>query len=355
MVRVIGLDIISNIPSVDGIQLSDVDRLNSVVENAVRFEELGFDGYAVGERHHAPFLSSAPPVILANIAARTSTLRLFTGVTLLSVLDPVRVAEDYATLDLLSGGRLELIVGKGNGSEQAELFGVARDDAHVTEHENYRVLRQLWSGEPVHWAPTPGRPTTRTVPLEGWVSRPQPLQPRIRTWHGSSTSTETVELAAEYGDPIWVANVQKSIEGYAPLVERYREAWREHGRDPKDAKVGAGFSLFLTRNSQDSVEAFRPFYERTAAGRVDTYNNFAPETLFQDYDDYVARSSFLVGSPQQAIDKLTRYAQVYGLDAISIPGNRGDLTERQWLESLELLKTEVLPAVEADLGAALVS
>ena len=108
------------------------------------FEELGFDGFGVGERHHTPFISTAPPVVLSHIAALTSKIRLFTGVTLLSVLDPVRVAEDYATLDHLSGGRLELIIGKGNGPEQAELFGITRDQQWDTITENYRLLRQLW-------------------------------------------------------------------------------------------------------------------------------------------------------------------------------------------------------------------
>ncbi|SJM66452.1 LLM class flavin-dependent oxidoreductase [Gulosibacter sp. 10] len=346
MVKVIGLDIIDNSPSpADGVQLSAKERFDTVLANAERFEALGFDGFAVGERHHHPFISSSPPVLLSNIAARTSRIRLFTGVTLLSVLDPVRVAEDYATLDHLSDGRLELIVGKGNGPQQTELFGISRDDAWRTEHENYRILRQLWSDEPANWEPEPGAPTTRPVPLRGARISPQPLQPRIRTWHGSSTSAATVELAAEYGDPIWVANVQKSIEGYEPLVRRYREAWAELGRDPREARVGAGFSLFLTDRSQEAVEAFRPVYERHYAPKVDTYNDFAPDTLFHDYDDYLARSSALIGSPQQAVEKLARYAEVYGLDAISIPGHRGALTEAQWLRSLELFRTEVLPEI----------
>lgn len=345
MVRVIGLDIIANTPRADGTTATAKERLDGVVDNAVLFEERGFDGFAVGERHHAPFVSSSPPVILSAIAARTTRLKLFTGVTLLSVLDPVRVAEDYATLDLLSGGRLELIVGKGNGPEQTELFGVERDDAGEVQRENYRLLRALWSGAPVDWEPREGAPGIRRSALRGARVHPSPLQEHVRVWHGSSTSVQTVELAAEYGDPIWVANFQKSVEGYRPLVQRYREAWVEAGRDPADAVVGAGFSLHVTRRSQDAVEAFRPVYEKFFAHRVDTYNAFDSSVLFHSFEDYLERSAALVGSPQQIIDKLAAYQEAYGYSAISIPGHPDHSTREAWIDSLDLFRDEVLPVV----------
>ena len=348
MVKVIGLDIIANTPALGADSApTEKERLDGVVDDAVLFERLGFDGYAIGERHHEPFVSSSPPVILSSIAARTSRIKLFTGVTLLSVLDPVRVAEDYATLDLLSGGRLELIVGKGNGPEQTELFGIERDDAWDTQHDNYRLLRALWSGEPVDWDPPADRPRVRNSSLRAARVHPQPLQERIRVWHGSSTSEGTVELAAEHGDPIWVANAQKSVEGYRPLVDRYRRAWAEAGRDPADALVGAGFSVFVTKRSQDAVEAFRPIYEARIASRVDTYNRFDPSVLFSSFEDYLERSSALIGSPQQAIDKLAAYHEAYGYSAISIPGHPGDWPREAWKESLSLFRDEVLPAVNA--------
>jgi len=345
MVRVIGLDLIANGPDADGRVPTDRQRLDAVIENAALFEQLGFDGFAVGERRHAPFLSSAPPVVLAAIAQRTSRIKLFTGVTLLSVLDPVRVAEDYATLDLLSGGRLELIVGKGNGPEQSELFGIGRDQAWDTQRDNYRLLRALWSGEPVDWDPPAGHPTIRHSPLRGATVHPRPLQEHIRVWHGSSTSTATVELAAEHGDPIWIANLQKSVEGYRPLVDRYREAWAEAGRHPADALVGAGFGVFVAKRSQDAVAAFRPYYDKLFGGRVDTFNNFDPAVLFTSFEDFLERGSILVGSPQQAIDKLARYHEAYGYSAVSISGHPDVRPRGDWISSLELFRDEVLPVV----------
>src|ERR1700691_2987938 len=209
-VKFIGLDLVANTPDAGGGDGDPTRRFTELVDNAVLFEELGFDGFAVGERHHAPFLSSAPPVVLSHIAAVTSSIRLFTGVTLLSVLDAGRVAEDYATLDHLSGGRVELIIGKGNGPEQAELFGIGRLEAWDTIAENYRLLRQIWSAEKVTWSPPEGVPSIRTSALKEAVVSPKPLQDPIRIWHGSATSERSVELAAEFGDPVFSAMVANS-------------------------------------------------------------------------------------------------------------------------------------------------
>lgn len=299
---------------------------------------------------HYPTLSRVShrdrPVVLSHIAARTSRLRLFTGVTLLSVLVPVRVAEDYATLDHLSEGRLELIVGKGNGPEQTELFGIGREQAWRTQRENYELLRALWSDEPVSWTPDPDAPAIRRTPPKDAVAYPRPYQERITTWHGSSTSTETVELAARYGDPIWVANRQKSLEGYEPLVQHYRNAWAEAGRDPAEARVGAGFSVLLTETQEEAEAIFRPIYEQHFAGQVDTFNNFDPSTLFHSFEDYIERSSFLIGTPEKALEKLRRYHDAYGFSAISIDGHEGSYPRDAWLRSLELFRDEVAPELE---------
>ena len=213
MVKFIGSDLIAN--PLTGRTPTETGRLREVVDNAVLCEQLGFDGFSVGERHHPPFLSSAPPVVLSYIVARTSRIRLFTGVTLLSALNPVRVAEDYATLDHLSGGRLELVIGKGNGPEQTELFGVPREQAWVTLEENYRLLRRLWTEEKVSWTPPAGKPTIRRVPLTEVTTHPRPLQKPPRVWHGSATHEGSVELAAEFGNPVFSANVSNPVDRYA--------------------------------------------------------------------------------------------------------------------------------------------
>jgi alkanesulfonate monooxygenase SsuD/methylene tetrahydromethanopterin reductase-like flavin-dependent oxidoreductase (luciferase family) len=351
-VKIIGLDIIPNTPDAAGRRLSPTERLTQTVENAVLFEELGFDGFAVGERHHPPFLSSAPPVVLSHLAALTRRIRLFTGVTLLSVLDPVRVAEDYATVDHLSGGRLELIIGKGNGPEQAELFGIGRLDAWDTIRENYLLLRRIWSEHKVTWDAPAGVPSIRTAPLRDAEIWPKPLQQKVRIWHGSASAERSVELAAEHGDPIFSANGFNPLEHYGRLIDHYRAKWAEFGRDPQDALVGAGhIALVVRRNSQDAREAFRPTYEKLAASLRENASHQLPGTftLYRDYEDYLAQSSALVGSPQEVLDKIHRYQAAFGNTVIHISGHGGELPRAGFVESLELFAAEVAPELRASI------
>ena len=177
-----------------GAQKSTRDRFREALDSALLAEELGFDGFGVGERHERPFISSSPTVVLSHIAAMTTRIRLFTAVTTLSLLDPVRAFEDYATLDQLSGGRLELIVGKGNGAAQRDLFNVTPDDQWDRNAESYEVFRRLWQDNKITYD-TRFRPPLHEA--EVW---PRPLQRPIRVWHGSATSKASVDLAARYGD-----------------------------------------------------------------------------------------------------------------------------------------------------------
>jgi alkanesulfonate monooxygenase SsuD/methylene tetrahydromethanopterin reductase-like flavin-dependent oxidoreductase (luciferase family) len=343
-VKFIALDLIANFPSADNPKANATDRFTEVVDNAVLFEELGFDGFAVGERHHPPFISSAPPVVLSHLAAVTSRIRLFTGVTLLSVLDPVRVAEDYATLDHLSGGRIELIIGKGNGPEQAELFGIGRTEAWDTLRENYRVLREIWSSKKVTWSPREGVPNIRHSALVDADVQPKPLQEHIRIWHGSATSQASVEFAAEFGDPIFSANAMNPIEQYAALIRHYRSSWAQHGRDPLDALVGAGHTLHVARSSQQAREEYRPIYEQFVALVAQADSSLpGTRTDYESYEDYLERGSALVGSPQEVIDKVHRYNEAFGNTLLSVGAHPGGLPRTAWVDSLELFQSDVAP------------
>jgi alkanesulfonate monooxygenase SsuD/methylene tetrahydromethanopterin reductase-like flavin-dependent oxidoreductase (luciferase family) len=196
--RFITITLIVHAPDpVTGEQKSTQDRFREVLGNARLAEDLGFDGFGVGERHERPFISSSPTVMLSHVAALTTRIRLFTAVTTLSLLDPVRAFEDYyATLDHLSGGRLELIIGKGNGAAQRDLFRVTPEDQSDRDAESYEVFRRLWQDNKITYE-TEFRPPLHEA--EVW---PRPLQRPIRVWHGSATSRESVDLAARYGDPL---------------------------------------------------------------------------------------------------------------------------------------------------------
>ena len=319
---------------VTGTRKSPADRLRDVVDAAVLAEDLGFDGFAVGERHEDPFISSSPPVVLSNIAARTSQIGLFTAVTTLSLLDPVRAFEDYSTLDNLSGGRLELIIGKGNGAAQAELFHVTTADQWDRNREGYELFRLLWDSENVTWS---GRFRPSLVDAK---ALPRPLQERIRIWHGSATSTDSVDLAALHGDPIFSANVTYPIEPYAELVRHYGRRWEFYGHRPEDALVGAGTAGFhLASTSQQAVDEYRLAFET----RLAFQRQAGLPAVFESIEDFVERSSALIGSPQQVIDKVGRYHEQLGHEVMHLSAEADGVTAGQKRRSLELFQSDVAP------------
>jgi alkanesulfonate monooxygenase SsuD/methylene tetrahydromethanopterin reductase-like flavin-dependent oxidoreductase (luciferase family) len=340
-VKFLAITLIVHAPHpITGVQKSTTDRFREVIDNALLAEELGFDGFGVGERHERPFISSSPPVVLSHIAALTSRIRLFTAVTTLSLLDPVRAYEDYATLDHLSGQRLELIIGKGNGAAQRELFNVTPEDQWERNAESFELFRQLWR-QPAVTATPRFRPALTDA--EVW---PRPLQQPIRVWHGSATSQESVDLAARYGDPLFSANVTNPIEPYAELVRYYRERWAHYGHDPADLVVGAGSAgYYATPNSQDALTVYRPVFEAQREFQA----KLGLPAVFTDFDDYVARSSALIGSPQQVIDKVHRYHDQLGHSVLHLHADAGGLTDAQHRGTLELFQAEIAPVLRHDI------
>jgi alkanesulfonate monooxygenase SsuD/methylene tetrahydromethanopterin reductase-like flavin-dependent oxidoreductase (luciferase family) len=340
-VRFLLITLIVHAPDpVTGAQTPTTERFREVLDSALLAEELGFDGFGVGERHERPFISSSPPVVLSHIAALTSRIRLFTAVTTLSLLDPVRAYEDYATLDHLPGGRLELIIGKGNGAAQRELFHVTSDDQWDRNAESYELFRAIWRQPSVTATPR-FRPALQDA--EVW---PRPLQQPIRVWHGSATSRESVDLAARYGDPLFSANVTNPIEPYAELIRYYRERWAHYGHDPADIAVGAGSAgYYAARTSQEAIAAYRPVF----AGYLAFQRRLGVEPVFPTLEDFAERSSALIGSPQQVIDKVHRYHGQFGHSVLHLHAEAGGLTAGQHRESLELFQAEIAPALRRDI------
>ena len=268
--------------------------------------------------------------MLSHIAARTTEIRLFSAVTLLSILDPVRVAEDYATVDHLSDGRLEVIIGKGNGPEQAELFGLHREQQWATTSENYRLLRKLWDTDAVTWS-GPRRPD-----LVEAVTLPRPLQQPLRVWHGSATVAR-------------VRRAGRRVRRSAVLGQRHqpdravRRARRLLPRalGPPRPRPGRAVRRRRRRRACTSrrarrtpIDTYRPIFDaRAAMGR-----SFGVEPVFTSVEDFVERSSALIGSPQQVIDKVQRYHDRLGHSVISFGADADGLTARQHRDSLELFQ-----------------
>ncbi|MFC8452812.1 LLM class flavin-dependent oxidoreductase [Kitasatospora sp. NPDC057223] len=329
------------LPHLPAPEKPDHVQLRELVDCAVFAEELGFDAYGIGERHDRPAVSSAPPVILAHIAALTSRIRLFTAVTTLGQLDPLRAFEDYSTLDSLAQGRLDLIVAKGAYPRSSRLFGVTRENQWALLQENYELFRRLWREEKVSWEGRLGRSLTDAEPL------PRPYQREVRIWHGAGSNLESADFAARHGDPVFTPNGAGPIGPYAAIVRHYRERWAAYGRDPADALVGAGTAgYFGARTSQEAIARYRPVFEaRLAVNRAFDGGSIRFDTV----EDWVERGSVLVGSPQQIIEKVLSQHEHFGHELLHLHVDGEVLDRADYLATLELFFAEVAPVLRREL------
>jgi len=316
-----------------GERLSARELFVDAIDTAVQVEQLGLDAFGVGERHAQDFVSSAPPVVLAAIAARTSRIRLMTTVTVLPLLDPVRAAEDYATVDQISGGRLELIIGKGNDPRQLEIFGIDERDQWQLNRDKYALLRRLLDETDVT-ADSSFRP-----PLAGVTTTPRPFQARVPVWHGSATSLDSTELAAQYGDPLFSANAFHEMEKYGRLIDHYRERFAAFGHDHAPV-VGAGSGpFFVARTSQEAIAKIRPYYDATMASFAFAHN----QSTFTSLEDAIENGPVFVGSTQQVLDQIGRYHDRFGHDVFNISVHGLGLGRADRDFALEAFASDIAP------------
>ncbi|MFE4450485.1 LLM class flavin-dependent oxidoreductase [Streptomyces sp. NPDC056796] len=324
---------------------SAADRFHEVIGTGVAAERLGFDAYAIGERHAGPFLSSSPGVVLGALAARTSTIRLLTGVTVLAILDPVRVAEEFATLDQIARGRVELVVGKGAEAGHFGLFGLDEERQWDLQKEKYELLRRLWGEEGVDWEGE-FRP-----PLKDVTTVPRPYAGPPRVWHGSATSLNSPDLAAEHGDPLFTANAVQPREAYARLIAHYRERFEAYGHDPADARVAAGSGgLLIADTDREAVARYKELYEARVAQsfRPDLAGRAGYNTPFRTIEDAIAGGPQLIGSPQRIIDKILGFHAVYRHDLQSVTVDGFGLSPGEQLETLQRFAEEIAPVVRRE-------
>src|SRR5438093_8127373 len=233
---------------------SEAERTQAIVQIARRADEVGLDVFAIGEHHNPPFVSSSPTTLLAHVAALTERIILSTAVTLVTTNDPVKLAEDYAMLQHVAKGRLDLMVGRGNTVPVYPWFGKDIRQGVALALENYNLLHRLWREDVVDWE---GRFRT---PLQGFTSTPRPLDdvpPFV--WHGSIRTPEIAEQAAFYGDGFFANNIFWPKEHYQRLIRFYRQRFAHYGHGTEQqALVGLGGHAYLARNSRDAIREFRP-------------------------------------------------------------------------------------------------
>jgi putative FMN-dependent luciferase-like monooxygenase len=316
---------------------SENDRIKAIVTIAKKAEEVGLDVFALGEHHNPPFFSSSPTTTLAYIAAQTSTLQLSTSTTLITTNDPVKIAEDYAMLQHLSDGRVDLMMGRGNTGPVYPWFGQDIREGIPLAIENYALLQRLWREDFVDWQ---GKYRT---PLQGFQSTPRPLDgvpPFV--WHGSIRSPEIAEQAAFYGDGFFANNIFWPKEHYMRLVGYYRQRFEHYGHGTAEqAIVGLGGQAFMRSKSQDAVDEFRPYFDNAPV-----YGH-GPSM-----EDFTAQTPLTVGSPQQVIDKYAGMREHFGdyQRQLFLMDHAG-LPLKTVLEQLDILGEEVVPVLRKEFAA----
>nr|WP_307216466.1 LLM class flavin-dependent oxidoreductase [Microbacterium sp. SORGH_AS_0888] len=317
-----------------GVTPSEAERIQATVTIAKHAEDAGLDVFALGEHHNPPFWSSSPTTTLAYIAAQTERLILSTSTTLITTNDPVKIAEDYAMLQHLSGGRMDLMMGRGNTGPVYPWFGKDIRQGLPLAIENYALLRRLWTEDVVDWE---GKFRT---PLQGFTSTPRPLDgvaPFV--WHGSIRTPEIAEQAAYYGDGFFANNIFWPAEHYQRLIGLYRQRWEHYGHGaPETAIVGLGGQAFMRKNSQDAVNEFRPYFDNAPV-----YGH-GPAM-----EDFTQMTPLTVGSPQQVIDRYAGMRELFGdyQRQLFLMDHAG-LPLKTVLEQIDLLGEEVVPVLRRE-------
>ena len=320
-----------------GLAVSEEERIRIMVQVALKAEEVGLDVFATGEHHNPPFVPSSPTTLLGYIAARTDRLLLSTATTLITTNDPVKIAEDYAMLQHLAGGRIDLMMGRGNTGPVYPWFGQDIRNGIPLAYEHYALLHRLWREDVVDWE---GKLRT---PLTGFTSTPRPLDgvpPFV--WHGSIRSPEIAEQAAYYGDGFFHNNIFWPPDHVKRMVELYRRRWEHYGHGPADtAIVGLGGHVFMRRNSQDAIREFRPYFDHAPV-----YGG-GPSL-----EDYMAQTPMTIGSPQQVIDRTLGFREFVGdyQRQLFIADHAG-LPLKTVLEQMDILGAEVVPVLRKEFAA----
>lgn len=315
---------------------SEGERIDSVVRTAKRADEVGLDVFAIGEHHNPPFIPSSPTLLLGHIAAMTERITLSTSVTLITTNDPVRIAEEYAMLQHLAKGRVDLVIGRGNTVPVYPWFGQDIRYGLELALENYNLLHRLWREDVVDWE------GNFRSPLQAFTSTPRPLDdvpPFV--WHGSIRTPEIAEQAAHYGNGFFANNILAPYGHFERLVAFYRQRYAHHGHGtPEQAIVGLGGQAHIAKKSQDAVKAFRPYF-----------NGF-PMFRGHSLEEYMKTTPLSVGSPEEVIDKTMDFRERFGdyqrqlwnVDGMGLPVEAA-------LEQIELLGTEVVPVLRKEMAA----
>lgn len=321
--------------------LSSVDAMEQLLDRIAFADEAGLDVFGIGEHHKKEFLDSATAVILAAAATRTKRIRLTSAVTVLSASDPVRVYQNFATLDLVSKGRAELVVGRGSAIEAYPLFGFSLNDYDALFKEKLDLLLKVRDQEFVTWS---GK---FRAPMQDLPVYPRAIQETLPVWLGVGGTPESFVRAGTLGLPLMVAIIGGETHRFRPLIDAYREAGRRAGFKPEQLKVGLHSPGYVAQTNEQAEADYYPGYAElwTRLGRE---RGWPPVTRPQFEALIAPRGVLVVGGPQRVAEKLLRHSEALGgVDRFTFQMDNAGLSHAQLMSSIELIGKEVMPLVNA--------
>lgn len=319
--------------------ISAHQRLRNLMEEAELADQVGLDVFAVGEHHRPDYAVSAPAVVLGAAAERTKNIKLSSAVTVLSSDDPVRVFQQFATVDLLSGGRAEIMAGRGSFIESFPLFGYNLNEYDELFSEKLEMLLRLNESETITWK---GK-LTQTISNRGVY--PRPYQNKLPVWVAVGGTPESVVRAAEHGLPMALAIIGGQPARFAPFARLYRDVYQKAGHDLNQLQLGINSHTYIADDSQQAADEFYPSYADVMT-RIGKERGWPPANR-QQFDQSVnPQGALLVGSPQQVIDKILYEHELFGHTRFLAQMSLGAMPHDKILHAIELLGTKVAPAVK---------
>src|SRR5438093_2806761 len=335
----IGIDSFAAAFTEDSLSISASDRLQNLIEEIALADRLGLDSFGVGEHHRREFLDSAPTMILGAAAARTERIRLTSAVTVLSATDPVRIFQEFATLDLLSKGRAEMVVGRGSSIEAFPLFGFRLEDYDSLFVEKLDLLLKIRENEHVTWSGK-YRP-----PLTGQGVYPRPVQNPLPIWLGVGGTPQSFVRAGRLGLPLMVAIIGGETRRFRPLIDLYRQTGMQHGHSAEQLTVGVHMLGYVADTTQEAADTFFPGYAK-AMTDIGKERGWPPMTR-PSFDAQRGRDgALLIGSPDEVVDKILRHAEALGGSSrISFQMNAASLPQVKLMRAIDAIGARVLPAL----------
>lgn len=343
----IGIDSFAAASVNTGLETAANNR-NSLAELLERIEhadKVGLDVFGIGEHHRKEYLDSASPMILAAAAARTQRIKLTSAVTVLSAADPVRVFQNFATLDLISNGRAEMVVGRGSFTEAFPLFGLNLQDYDALFAEKLELLLNIRDNEVVNWSGR-FRPA-----LKNQAIYPRPLQDSLPIWLGVGGTPQSFARAGTLGLPLMVAIIGGETHRFRPLIDLYREAGKQAGHAPERLKVGLHSLGYVGNTTQNAVDDYYPGYAETFT-KIGKERGWPPVTRPHFESQIGPRGALIVGNPEDVAEKIIRHSEALGgIDRVSFQMDSANLSHAQLMVSIELIGTRVAPLVRAAVKA----